>query len=117
MLTSLREGLTAIRMSNFLSKIQESRGEAVANPGCLILLKTGNQCTVAGSGELFDKFRRTGELKEYGGNASPVSFYADNFETAAYRILKFDQTFYKMPYDCRNSEYDGRMHRISFIQN
>ena len=67
-------------------------------------MKTGNQCTLSGSGDIFDHFLTTGEIKDYGGKSQePVSFYDESFETASCRLIKFNQTFYKMPYDCRKS--------------
>ena len=102
LLTSLHEGLASIRMADFLNKIMFSRGEDVCDTGCILLLKTGVQCTIAGSGKIFQEFQESGQVKEY-STVSPVSFYAENFETASYRILNFDQTFYKMLYDCRKS--------------
>ena len=104
MLTSLREGLASIRMAEFLNRIMQSRGEENVDTGCILLLKTGKQCTVAGSGNIFKHFQETGNLENYGGpSAQPVTFYDEDFESAQYRIFKFDQTFYKMPYDCRSS--------------
>ena len=104
LLTSLREGLSAIRLSDYLNKIFTSRGENVEDNGCIMLLKTGAQCTVSGMGKIFEQFKESGKIEQYGGPShQPVTFYDDDFEHAAYRILNFDQTFYKMPYDCRSS--------------
>ena len=112
LLTSLREGLSSIRMAEFLKKIMLSRGQDVGDTGCILLLQTGNQCTIAGSGKIFDHFQETGQVMNYGGSQQkPVSFYDDDFEEAAYRIMKFDQTFYRMPYDCRKSRFEiGKKH-------
>ena len=106
LLTSLREGLAAIRMAEYLNKILASRGEAVEPTGCILLLKTGQQSTISGTGDIFQRFKQTGEVKEYCADVQePVSFYDDNFDRAHYRFLTFDQTFYKMPYDCRKSMF------------
>ena len=93
-------------MAEYLNKIMVSHGQAVEAPGCILLFKTGEQSTISGSGDIFQRFKDTGELKEYcTAVQQPVSFYNNNFEQVHYRSLTFDQTFYKMPYDCRNSMF------------
>ena len=104
LLTSLHEGLAAIRMADFLKKNLEFRGEKVDEMGCILVLKTGNQCTVSGTGQIFDKFKKNEEMNKYCGYADDtVNFYDENFESAPYQLMKFDQTFFKMPYDCQKS--------------
>ena len=59
---------------------------------------------MAGTGEIYKDFKRTGKLANYSGfGEQPTTFYEPNFATANVREIKYDQTFYVMPYDVRKS--------------
>ena len=71
-------------------------------PGAIMILDTGKQCSIAGCGKIFDDFLKYGHVKNYTGyGQKPKTFYDKNFKTADCRIFKFDQTYYKQPYDAR----------------
>ena len=77
-------------------------GEDLSEAGAVLLIDTGKQCSLAGYGKIFDAFRRSGKIMHYTGYGNePKSYYDKNFDTALYRIFKFDQTFYRQPYDAR----------------
>ena len=57
-----------------------------------------------GCGEVFDNFKSSGDLNKYTGiSGDPKKYYEDGWQDALLRLMKFDQSFYKMPYDCRKS--------------
>ena len=44
-------------------------------------------------------------MNKYSGDANdPAKYYDPGWEDSRFRFMSFDQTFYKMPYDCRKSE-------------
>ena len=92
MSTSLREGLDCIRLAEHYNKRIHINSNCVESTGAILLIKTGEQCTIAGDGEIFQKFMQCGNLQEYGCNDQhPVSFYDENFETATFRNDEFDE--------------------------
>ena len=104
-MTSLREGLTAARISEFLNGQLNSVGVNTGIPGAVIYLHTGQQLNVTGVGPIYEEFKRTGKLVNYfGGPQQATRFTEPNFENANVRFFKFDETFYKMPYDVRKSK-------------
>ena len=53
---------------------------------------------------MFDTFNSSGDLNKYTGcSGKPKKYYEDGWQDAMLRLMKFDQSFYKMPYDCRKS--------------
>ena len=68
-LTSLREGLAAIRIAEYLNEKLKSMG--IANDsgpaGGVLFIDTGEQSSLAGIGKIYDNFLRTGEIKNYTG--------------------------------------------------
>ena len=102
---SIREGLAAIRISEFLNEQLKGLGIKMGIPGALIFLETGEQCTSAGVGKLFEDFKRTGKITKHSGYGHKArTFYEPNFETAPFRFINFDETYHKMPYDARASK-------------
>ena len=74
--------------------------------GFVSLIDTGKQCTISGYGEIFDNFLKTYKLEGFTGfGRKPSGFYDADYETAPCRVMNFDQTYHKMPYDCRRSEF------------
>ena len=104
--SSIWEGLAAVRIADFLNIQLKDIGEEFSITGCCIVIDTGQQCTVAGVGQMFEEFQRSGMLKGYTGfGSAPTQFFdRKNYHTAPYRLMKFDETYYKMPYDCRTHE-------------
>ena len=105
-MTSLREGLAATRIADFLNEQLRMLGQVNKPAGAVIALDTGEECTIAGVGPMFDEFLRIGKLINYSGyGGEATTFYDHNFEQAPFRLMKYDETFYKMPYDVRKSEF------------
>ena len=106
LLTGLREGLASIRIADYLNQKLEDQGDENVESGTLMILDTGKQCSIAGCGKIFDEFVRSGKVKYFTGyGQKPKTFYVKNFETADCRIFKFDQTYYKQPYDARTRKH------------
>ena len=105
MSTSLREGLDCICLAEHYNKRIHINSNCVESPGAILLIKTGEQCTICGAGTIYEEFKRTGKLINFTGyGEKPKSFYEQNFQEAPLRMINFDQTFYDMPYDCRESK-------------
>ena len=103
--TSIREGLASLRIAEFLNKKLRDLGRDVGGvPGGVFLIDTGNQTTISGVGSIFDEFLRSGKIENYtGSDEQPTQMFdKKNYHTAACRLMTFDQTFYRMPYDCRS---------------
>ena len=105
---SLREGLAATRIADFVN--QKLRNENLihndSSSGAVICIDTLGQTTFAGVGKIYEDFKRTGKLMNYSGFGKEAkTFYEKDFEAAAVRMLNYDQTFYKLPYDVRKSKH------------
>ena len=89
---------------NFLNAKLEAMGEETGVPGLVMAIDTGHQCTLTGVGRMFEDFLQSGKVTEYTGfDQEPAKFYdKKNYHTAECRIMQFDESFYKMPYDCRS---------------
>ena len=69
-----------------------------------MLLDTGGQCTIAGSGEAFEKFQRTGVLEGYTGEGRrPTTITDPNYDAALLRMMDFEDTFQGLNYDVTKS--------------
>ena len=101
-MTALREGVTASRVSDFYNNKMNLRKQS----GNISIIDTGEQTTVCGSGELFNKFLQTGVIDNFSGfGTKPVTFFKCNFSSAPYRVITYDQTFRGLPYDCTKGNY------------
>ena len=104
-MTSFREGLASTRIAEFLNEQLKILDQTNGQPGAVMLLDTGEQCTIAGVGPIFDKFLKTGKLMSYSGFGTEASTFEDkDFETVPLRLINYDETFYKMPYDVCKSK-------------
>ena len=111
MCTCLHEGIAATRVADCYNDKITNLGHEFGPTGCVMVVDTGEQCTVAGCGPMFEQFLWSGKIKNYTGyGEEPTRFYEDNFDKSPFRIMKFDQTFDKMPYDCRKSEFHSQIH-------
>ena len=64
------------------------------------MVADGKNAIVSGFGYLIDNFIRTKQLAGYPGQEENVSVLADaNYNEAKLKLMRFDQTFDKMPYD------------------
>ena len=102
--SSVREALAAVRIADFLKEKLENLDEEVGLTGLVLALDTGQQCTIAGAGPIFDEFKRSGKVINYTGyGEEPAKFYdRKNYHTAPCRSMNFDESYYKMLYDCRS---------------
>ena len=101
--TSVREGLAAIRIADFLNnKLSEEKGEQKGPTGACIVMDTGTQSTIGGVGKIFEQFRQNGKVTDYTGfEQEPTEMYdKKSYHTAPCRLMTFEQTYYRMPYDC-----------------
>ena len=106
-MTSLREGIAATRIADFLNQQLKLLGQINGPAGALIAVDTGEQCSISGVGPIYEHFIQTGKLMNYSGYGTEASTFHDNdFNTASLRIVNYDETFYKMPYDVRKSEFN-----------
>ena len=104
MCTCLCEGVASTQVADYYDQILQNSGDSFGLSECFMAVKVGDQCTISGCGNIFDNFMETGEISNYLGYAKkPVRFFEDNFDKAPFRMMKYDQTFDKMPYDCRKS--------------
>ena len=68
-------------------------------------LDTGKQSTVSGLGKIYEEYKKTGKIANYTGyGLAPVEFGDEDFDSAPYRKIDFDETYAHMPYDARRSE-------------
>ena len=75
------------------------------NVGHVLVVDTGGQTTISGSGEIFEKFKELGQLKDYAGYGQvPKTFFDRGYKSATVCYMKFDQTYHRMPYDCMCSK-------------
>ena len=69
------------------------------------MISDGYHSVLGGSGEIFEEFLRSRELKNYAGEGEELSFHTDeNYSDAKLKVVRFDQTFDKLPYDASDRE-------------
>ena len=70
------------------------------------MVSDGCHSVFGGSGELFEEFLRTRQLKNYAGEGEKLAFITDdNYAESKLKVVRFDQTFDKLPYDASAREY------------
>ena len=71
-----------------------------------MLIDTGSQSTISGSGKIYDAFQRTGIISGYsGGGGTPMKISDPNSDLAPLRKMEFDETYHGMTYKCTRSSY------------
>ena len=71
-----------------------------------MLIDTGDQSTMSGSGEVFEKFQRTGVIDGYTGQGRPVTKFTDpNCDVDLLQMMDFDDTFQGLNYDVTRSNF------------
>ena len=104
-LCCIREGLAATRIADFVNEQLKVLGFSTGVTGLVICMDVCGQTMLAGEGQNFQQFLRTGTIKNYSGyGQKPAAFGEANFKNAAVRTIKYDQAFYNMPYDVRKSK-------------
>ena len=75
-MTCLREGLAAICIADYLNQILLTMGEKRGPTGAVMVVEVGGQCSVAGIGEIYDEFRRSGKIMHYSRfGTEPKEYY------------------------------------------
>ena len=71
-----------------------------------MIIDNGSQCTISGSGQIFEKFEQTGVIEGYTGcGMRPVKFSHPDADAAVIRSMSFDETYHGMNYKCTRSKY------------
>ena len=74
--------------------------------GHISIMEIGGQATISGSGPIYEHFKATGIVKGFTGCGETArTFYQENFFEAPLWEINFDETYYGMHYDCRDSTY------------
>ena len=103
MKTAFRYGLVTKRMCDAYNSRCTIPNQKL--PGIVMLVKAGDQCTMSGSGEIYEKFKRTGVIDGFTENGlNPVKYTDPNYDAAALREMNFRDTFDGMKYDCTKSK-------------
>ena len=96
---------SAVRVTVATSRYRRRRNEIQGNAShdeiaSFVMVTDGQTAIVSGFGYLIDNFIRTKQLSGYPGQDANVSVLADdNYGSAKLKLMRFDQTFDKMPYD------------------
>ena len=81
-------------------KRNQLEGKEFDKVASFVMVTNGEDTTVSGFGYLIDNFIRTKQLSGYPGQNENVSVLADdNYQDSKLKLMRFDQTFDKMPYD------------------
>ena len=104
---AIRGGHNVSHLAEYIqTRLQKELGHDMKKVGHVSLVDTGGQTTFSGSGEIFEKFKKCWQLKDYSGfGLNPKTFFEEGFTTAPLRYMKFDETYHRMPYDCTNSMF------------
>ena len=99
---------TTIATSRFTAKRNELDSRRLKGlAGSMIMLSDGEFATVGGHGDLFERFLQTKQLSGYPGEKSPVvSILDDNYTDADLKLMRFDQTYDKLPYDASSRKFE-----------
>ena len=82
-MTSLYEGIAATRIADFLNEQLRVLGKINGTAGAVLVVDTGEQCTILGVGPMYDEFLRTGRLTNYSGyGQEATTFHDKDFESA-----------------------------------
>ena len=100
--STVRVGFNTVRLADIYNERTRELGEKKRNAGHISIVDTGKQTTISGSGEIFEIFQKTGLIKKFSGfGTKAMTFFDENFTRAPLRKMNFDETYYKMHYDCR----------------
>ena len=101
-MSCIRSGLETGRLCDVLNdRISKALG---LKTGIFIGIDTGLQCTVAGSGPIFEHYKKTGTIAKHTGfGLKPSTFYDPDFDYAKLRFINYDETFANSPYDASTS--------------
>ena len=100
---SLREGVAATRIADFLNDQLKCIGMNNGPTGAVIAIETGGQLTFSGVGNIYEEFKQSGRIGRYPLQKA-VPFNEPNFVSAPIRNINYDETFHVMPYDARKSK-------------
>ena len=111
---AVRAGINVSRLADYCQeRFHTELGVGKKIVGHVSAIDTGGQTTISGSGEIFEKFKRTGELNGYAGcGQTPKTFFEPGYKTAPVRYMNLDETYHRMPYDCRDSKSVNKYFRF-----
>ena len=102
-----RVGYNVSRLSDYCQeRFHIELGITKKAVGHVFAVDMGGQTTISGTGEIYENFKKTGQLNGYAGfGETPKTFFEKGYKSASLRYMKFDETYHRMPYDCRDSEF------------
>ena len=103
--TCIRAGHTVSRLCEAYNQRVSADGLNIKKNSFMAYFETGEQCSIAGFGEQYDKFKEQGHFELCLPAGITLKKYDDpDFEVARFREINFDETYPGMPYDCRRSK-------------
>ena len=102
---AIRHGFNISRLAEYVqSRMYDEVGKDKQKVGHVLVVETGGQATISGTGEIFENFKTTGKIEGYSGYGQiPLTFFEKGYRTATVRYMNFDETYHRMPYDCTKS--------------
>ena len=108
--SAVRSTVTAGRYGHKLCDEKKKNGlfqfDTSKLTGSLFMNTDGDETVVAGCGSLLDSFLNTGRLSGYAGEGEEVCTVANpDYYSSTIGLLRFDQSFSKLPYDVTFRKY------------
>ena len=101
---AVRGGYNISRLAEYLQARLLEMGKQEKDVGHVLLVDTGGQTTISGSGPIFENFKETGQLQNFSGYGEiPKNFFEKGYKSAKLRYMKFNETYHRMPYNCTRS--------------
>ena len=89
-----------VATSRCIVRRNQLQGQDSDKVSSFVMLSNGEDTVVSGYGYLIDTFIRTKQLSGYPGQNENVSVLSDvDYKESKLKLMRFDQTFDKMPYD------------------
>ena len=115
MKTAFRYGIATKRLCDALNERIFGQSKIKRKAAVAMLIDTGEQTTISGSGQVFEKFQRTGVMDGYTGfGMSPTKFSDPDADTALLRDMAFDETYHGMTYDVTCSKHFVFLHNVKY---
>ena len=109
-LTAICKAIATVRHIEHRNSLLHANNSKV---GCFSMISDGNQAIFGGKGEMYDEFVKTKMLKNYPGEEEEVAFHTDDdYQDAKLKIIRFDQTFDRLPYDASDRKYCINVYKL-----
>ena len=106
MKTCFRYGLAMKRLCDAYNDRVFGTTKIKRKSAVMMLMDTGEQCTISGSGHIFNGFKTTGVIEGFNGQGMNLTEFSDpNSDAALLWIMQFDDTYHGMTYDVTHSNY------------